>query len=65
MPITTRKPKRKAATRSKKRKCKVVVKESVKVRSKGAKTDSAKALPIAPMKVPDNGVTFKVKLKRK
>lgn len=66
MPTTTRKPKRKATTRAKKRKGKVIVKESAKLRSKGTKSDSVNALPIAPARVyPENAVHFKVKIRKK
>lgn len=58
--------KKKAATKPRKRKGKVVVRESVKVRPKGTKMDSTKALPIAPARVyPENAVHFKVKIRKK
>lgn len=55
--------KKKAATKPRKRKGKVVVKESVKVRPKTtAKRDT---IIIAPTRVPDNSATLKIKIKRK
>ena len=55
--------KKKAATKPRKRKGKVVVKESVKVRPKtAAKRDT---MIIAPTRVPDNSATLKIKIKRK
>lgn len=58
------KPKKKAATKAKKVKGKVSVRQKVKVRPKGTKNANTDTL-IAPTKVPDNAVTFKVKIKRK
>ena len=54
--------KKKAATKPRKRKGKVVVRESVKVRPKTtAKHDTVPTRAI----IPDNGVTFKVKIRKK
>lgn len=54
--------KKKAATKPRKRKGKVVVRESVKVRPKTTeKRDTVPARTI----IPDNGVTFKVKIRKK
>lgn len=54
-------PKKKPVVKAKKKKRKVVIKETAKVRKKGAKMDS---LPTKTY-IPDNGVTFKVKVRRK
>lgn len=54
--------KKKAATKPRKRKGKVVVRESVKVRPKTTeKRDTVLTRTI----IPDNGVTFKVKIRKK
>lgn len=54
--------KKKAATKPRKRKGKVVVRESVKVRPKtAAKRDTVPTRTT----IPDNGVTFKVKIRKK
>lgn len=54
--------KKKTATKPRKRKGKVVVRESVKVRPKTAeKRDTVPARTT----IPDNGVTFKVKIRKK
>lgn len=62
---TVKKTKKKAAKTGKKVKSKVVIKEKVKVRPKAAK--SRDSLPKAPTRttLPDNAVTFKVKIRRK
>lgn len=52
--------------KAKKRKGKVTIKERVKVRSKATKRADRDSLPNAPAKVyPDNGVHFKVKIRKK
>ena len=56
--------KKKAVVKAKNRRRKVVIKESVKVRPKAAKTPSKDTLPIKSY-IPDNGVTFKVKIRKK
>ena len=54
--------KKKAATKPRKRKGKVIVRESVKVRPKTTeKRDTVPTITI----IPDNGVTFKVKIRKK
>ena len=58
-------PKKKPVVKAKKRKGKVVIKETAKVRKKGAKMAKNDTLPIAPARVPDNSVTFKVKVRKK
>ena len=55
--------KKKAATKPRKRKGKVVVRESVKVRPKTA--EKRDTMIIAPTRVPDNSATLKIKIKRK
>ena len=59
---TIKRTKKKAAKTGKKVKNKVVVKEKVKVRPKAAK--SRDSVPIKTF-IPDNGVTFKVKIRKK
>ena len=54
--------KKKAATKPRKRKGKVVVKESVKVRP--TTTEKRDTVPTRTI-IPDNGVTFKVKIRKK
>ena len=54
--------KKKAATKPRKRKGKVIVRESVKVRSKT--TEKRDTVPTRTI-IPDNGVTFKVKIRKK
>ena len=62
MPQVRKKPARKP----KKRKGKVVIKETAKVRKKGAKRAKNDTLPIAPARVyPENAVHFKVKIRKK
>ena len=53
--------------KAKKRKGKVVIKERMKVRSKGTKRANTDTLPNAPTRttLPDNSITFKVKIRRK
>ena len=51
--------------KAKKRKSKVTIKEHVKVRSKGTKRVNTDTLPNAPTRVPDAGVTFKVRIRKK
>lgn len=53
--------------KAKKRKGKVTIKERVKVRSKATKRADRDSLPNAPTRktLPDNSVTFKIKIKRK
>lgn len=53
--------------KAKKRKGKVTIKEHVKVRSKRTKRANTDTLPNAPTRktLPDNGVTFKIKIRRK
>lgn len=51
--------------KAKKRKSKVTIKEHVKVRSKGTKRANTDTLPNAPTRVPDAGVTFKVRIRKK
>lgn len=58
-------PKKKPVPKAKKRKGKVTIKETAKVRKKGAKKAKNDILPIAPTRVPDNSVTFKVKVRKK
>ena len=59
---TVKKTKKKAAKTGKKVKNKVVIKEKVKVRPKATKSHDS-----VPTKtfIPDNGVTFKVKIRKK
>lgn len=54
-------PKKKPVVKAKKKKRKVVIKETAKVRKKGAKMDSVPTKTY----IPDSGVTFKVKVRRK
>ena len=54
--------KKKAATKPRKRKGKVVVRESVKVRPKT--TEKRDTVPTRTI-IPDNGVAFKVKIRKK
>lgn len=51
--------------KAKKRKGKVTIKERVKVRSKATKRANRDSLPNAPTRVPDMGVTFRVKIRKK
>lgn len=56
-------PKKKPVVKAKKKKRKVVIKETAKVRKKGAKRDS---VPQLQQQLPrDNGVTFRIKVKKK
>lgn len=56
-------PKKKYVVKAKKKKRKVVIKETAKVRKKGAKMDS---VPQLQQQLPrDNGVTFRIKVKKK
>ena len=56
-------PKKKSVVKAKKKKRKVVIKETAKVRKKGAKMDS---VPQLQQQLPrDNGVTFRIKVKKK
>lgn len=57
------KPKKKTVSKPRKRKGKVVVRESVKVRPKT--TEKRDTMIIAPTRVPDNSATLKIKIKRK
>ena len=59
-------PKKKPVVKAKKKKRKVVIKETAKVRKKGAKMAKNDTLPIAPARVyPENAVHFKVKIRKK
>ena len=59
-------PKKKPVVKAKKKKRKVVIKETAKVRKKGAKRAKNDTLPIAPARVyPENAVHFKVKIRKK
>lgn len=56
-------PKKKPVVKAKKKKRKVVIKKTAKVRKKGAKSDS---VPQLQQQLPrDNGVTFRIKVKKK
>lgn len=56
-------PKKKPVVKAKKKKRKVVIKKTAKVRKKGAKMDS---VPQLQQQLPrDNGVTFRIKVKKK
>ena len=56
-------PKKKPVVKAKKKKRKVVIKKTAKVRKEGAKMDS---VPQLQQQLPrDNGVTFRIKVKKK
>ena len=51
--------------KAKKRKGRIVVSQKAKIVKKGGQMAKKDTLPNAPTKIPSNGATFKVKIRRK
>jgi len=60
--MATQKKKR---SKPRKKKGSVIVSQKAKIVKKGAQTAKKDTLPNAPTKIPSNGATFKVKIRRK
>lgn len=54
----------KTSSKSKKRKSKIKIKESAEIRKKNSTLNKRDSIPLKTY-VPDNGVTFKIKIRRK